>query len=116
MPGNREATAAAAVEEVTRTGDFYATHVYNPLFHIGTATFAFEVWEQLGGRLPDTFVLPVGNGTLVLGRHKTVHCGRLSGAAPVRRRPENRLDPHRALTASPALGHANPALARASPA
>lgn len=67
VPGNREATADAAIAEVTRTGDFYATHVYNPIFHLGTATFAYEVWEQLDGRLPDTFVLPVGNGTLVLG-------------------------------------------------
>ena len=34
------------------TGAFYASHVYNPLFHHGTKTFAFELWEQLGGRLP----------------------------------------------------------------
>ena len=32
----------------------------------GTKTFAFEVWEQLGAA-PDALVLPVGNGTLVLG-------------------------------------------------
>jgi threonine synthase len=32
-------------------------------------TYAFELWEQLGGRLPATLVLPVGNGTLVLGAY-----------------------------------------------
>ena len=26
-----------------------------------------ELWEQLGGRLPEVIVLPAGNGTLVLG-------------------------------------------------
>lgn len=72
VPGNREATAAAAIAAVEQGGAFYASHVYNPVFHLGTATYAFEVWEQLGGRLPDTFVLPVGNGTLVLGVTRAV--------------------------------------------
>lgn len=67
VPGNRDDCALAAAAAAHRPGVFYASHVYNPLFHVGTATFAFEVWEQLGGRLPDTFVLPAGNGTLVLG-------------------------------------------------
>lgn len=67
VPGNRDTCADAAAAAAEGTGVFYASHVHNPLFHIGTATFAFEVWEQLGRRLPDTFVLPVGNGTLVLG-------------------------------------------------
>ena len=72
VPGSREATAAAAIEAVEHGGAFYASHVYNPVFHLGTATYGFEVWEQLGGRLPDTFVLPVGNGTLVLGVTRAV--------------------------------------------
>jgi Pyridoxal-phosphate dependent enzyme len=50
-------------------GIFYASHVCNPVFLHGTKTYAFELWEQLGGRLPGTLVLPVGNGTLVLGCH-----------------------------------------------
>jgi threonine synthase len=45
---------------------FYASHVYNPFFYQGTKTYAFELWEQLGCA-PDTLILPVGNGTLVLG-------------------------------------------------
>jgi threonine synthase len=72
VPGNREATAAAAIEAVEAGGSFYASHVYNPVFHLGTATYGFEVWEQLGGRLPETLVLPVGNGTLVLGVTRAV--------------------------------------------
>jgi threonine synthase len=67
VPGTRADTAAAAWEEVDATGAFYASHVYNPFFLEGTQTFAFEVWEQLGGQVPDTVILPAGNGTLVLG-------------------------------------------------
>jgi threonine synthase len=67
VPGSRADTAAAAWEEVEATGAFYASHVYNPFFLEGTQTFAFEVWEQLGGQVPDTVILPAGNGTLVLG-------------------------------------------------
>ena len=41
--------------------------MYNPFFFQGTKTYAFEIWEQLEGRAPDVLVVPVGNGTLVLG-------------------------------------------------
>ncbi len=67
VPGTREDTAAAAMEAADEPGTFYASHVYHPGFHHGTKTYAFEVWEQLGGRVPDALVLPAGNGTLVLG-------------------------------------------------
>jgi threonine synthase len=69
VEGSREDTAAAAAEAADRPGMFYASHVYNPVFLHGTKTYVFELWEQLGGRLPRTLVLPVGNGTLVLGCH-----------------------------------------------
>jgi threonine synthase len=69
VPGSREDTAAAAVEAVADPGVFYASHVYHPAFFEGTKTFAFEVWEQLGRRSPDEVVVPVGNGTLLLGVH-----------------------------------------------
>jgi threonine synthase len=66
IPGSREATAAAAKEFARRDDVFYASHVYNPFFYQGTKTYAFELWEQLG-KAPDRLILPVGNGTLVLG-------------------------------------------------
>jgi threonine synthase len=69
IPGSREDTADAAAQAADQPGTLYASHVHNPFFFHGTKTYVFELWEQLGGRLPDTLVLPVGNGTLVLGAY-----------------------------------------------
>jgi threonine synthase len=69
IEGTREDTAAAAAEAAGQPNVFYASHVYSPVFLHGTKTYVFEIWEQLGGRLPEVLVLPVGNGTLVLGCH-----------------------------------------------
>jgi threonine synthase len=70
VDGGRQAAADAAVAAVKTTGGFYASHVWQPAFLEGTKTFAFELWQQLGGRAPDDLVLPVGNGTLLLGAAK----------------------------------------------
>jgi threonine synthase len=67
IEGTREDTAQAALEAVEQGTSYYASHIYNPFFYQGTKTYAFEIWEQLGGHAPDVLVLPVGNGTLVLG-------------------------------------------------
>lgn len=69
IPGTREDTAAAAIAAVEREQVFYASHVYQPFFFQGTKTYAYEIWEQLGCRAPDVLVLPVGNGTLLLGAY-----------------------------------------------
>lgn len=67
VPGSRQDTARA-VWEAAQTR-YYASHVWNPLFFQGTKTFAYEVCEQLGWRGPDAVLLPVGNGTLLLGAY-----------------------------------------------
>jgi threonine synthase len=67
IPGSREDTAKAALARVDQTGDFYASHIFNPLFWEGTKTYLYEVFEQFGQRLPDALFLPVGNGTLLMG-------------------------------------------------
>jgi threonine synthase len=67
IPGNREAVATAARAAAERS--WYASHVFNPYFFHGTKTFAFEVWEQLGFRAPESVILPVGHGTLLLGAY-----------------------------------------------
>lgn len=69
VPGSRADTAEAAQAAAERPGTFYASHVYNPVFFHGTKTYVLELWQALDGRLPTNLVLPVGNGTLVLGAH-----------------------------------------------
>ncbi|WP_147534374.1 threonine synthase [Bacillus marasmi] len=66
--GTREDIAAAAQKAVDDEKVFYASHVYNPYFYEGTKTYAYEIYEQLGGA-PDALIIPVGNGTLVLGAY-----------------------------------------------
>jgi threonine synthase len=85
IPGTREDTAAAAARAAGEPGVFYASHVYHPFFLHGTKTYALELWEQLGGRLPGTLVLPVGNGTLVLGAY--LGCAELLGQGLIDRLP-----------------------------
>jgi threonine synthase len=85
IPGSREDTADAAAEAADRPDTLYASHVYHPFFFHGTKTYVFELWEQLGGRLPETLVLPVGNGTLVLGAY--LGCRELLDAGLIDRLP-----------------------------
>ncbi|MBU5484731.1 threonine synthase [Clostridium sp. MSJ-11] len=69
VPGNREDTGRAALSAVERGEGFYASHVYNPFFYQGTKTYAYEIYEQLKGEIPEALIIPVGNGTLVLGAY-----------------------------------------------
>jgi threonine synthase len=67
VPGSRDDTARAVLRAAEDT--YYASHSWNPFFFQGTKTIAYEVCEQLGWRAPDSMVLPVGNGTLLLGAY-----------------------------------------------
>jgi len=67
VAGTREDVAAAAREAARAPGARYASHNLHPHFAEGTKTFAFELFEQLGGQMPDHIVFPVGNGSLFLG-------------------------------------------------
>jgi len=67
VEGSREKTAEKAMVAASKIP--YASHCWNPFFLHGTKTFAFEVWEQMGWKTPDTLVLPIGHGTLFLGAY-----------------------------------------------
>jgi threonine synthase len=66
VEGTREDVAAAARQAVASTGAFHASHVDQPAFTAGVATMAIELWEQMDP-LPPEVVVPVGNGSLLLG-------------------------------------------------
>ncbi len=65
VAGDRQATAEAAVAQSERI--FYASHNWHPFFLEGTKTLAYELWEELGFRAPDTVIVPCGAGSNVLG-------------------------------------------------
>jgi len=71
VPGSRSATGEAARAAVHGAGAevAYASHLWQPAFLAGTATFAYEVFEQLANQAPDAVIVPLGGGTLLLGIH-----------------------------------------------
>ena len=77
VPGPRSRAAEAALAAV-QAGAHYGSHVYNPIGLAGNATAAYEIWEQLG-RAPESVVLPVGHGTLLLGLHRGFQALRAAG-------------------------------------
>lgn len=67
VQGDRDETARVALKLAEKI--YYASHYYNPFFIHGTKTFAYEIVEQLNWKAPDAVVLPIGNGTLLLGAY-----------------------------------------------
>jgi threonine synthase len=68
VPGPRAAATDAALAAATET--YYANHTWDPFFFEGTKTAAFEIVEQLRGHVPARVLLPVGQGTMLLGMAK----------------------------------------------
>jgi threonine synthase len=62
-----QATRAAEHDTKNSREAAYASHAWHPAFLLGQMTCAWEIWEQLGRRVPDWLVAPVGNGGLLLG-------------------------------------------------
>ena len=65
VPGPRSAASIAA-RKYAETGTAYASHAHLPHVQAGLATLAVELVEQLGCS-PGAVVMPVGQGTLLLG-------------------------------------------------
>lgn len=51
-------------------GWFNRSTGYNPFTREGKKICAFEIWESLGGRVPDRIVVPTGDGNLLSGMWK----------------------------------------------
>ncbi len=65
VPGPREATEQAAIAASSQI--FYASHNWHPFFLQGTKTLGYELWEDLGFRVPDNIIIPTGAGSNLLG-------------------------------------------------
>lgn len=65
--GPRAAATAACEAAVASEGLIYASHAWSPFCIAGHMTCAWEIWEQLGRRVPDALICPVGQGNLFLG-------------------------------------------------
>src|SRR6516225_5520586 len=65
IPGTRQDVTEAALASAGES--FYASHNWQPHFIEGTKTLAFELWEQLGFRVPDNILVPTGYGSNILG-------------------------------------------------
>lgn len=68
VPGPRDAAskAAAAASRMVKSIK-YASHAWHPAFLLGQMTTAWEIWEQLGRRVPNWFIAPTGHGGSLLG-------------------------------------------------
>ncbi len=75
VEGTREATTEAAMQAAFSPKDgreaYYASHNWSPYFAHGVKTYAFEIVEQLAkeGKKLDNLIVPLGQGSLVLGAH-----------------------------------------------
>jgi threonine synthase len=83
IEGSREDVARAALDAAETA--FYASHNRQPFFLEGTKTLAFEIWEQLGARPPDSVVVPLGQGSNVMGCH--IGFAELRAAGAIERLP-----------------------------
>jgi threonine synthase len=66
IPGPRS-EAREAAWDAAEHGATLASHAYHPGFLLGQESVAWELWEQLGQNAPDWIVVPVGQGTHLLG-------------------------------------------------
>jgi threonine synthase len=58
---------ADAVKVAADGGLVYASHAYLPINLPGYATAAYEIFEQMGNKIPGAVIVPTGQGGLLLG-------------------------------------------------
>jgi len=69
IKGSRSEVSESA-KQTADGGMTYASHAYLPFNLPGYATIAYEVFEQLGDKIPATVIVPVGQGGLILGIYR----------------------------------------------
>ncbi len=78
IPGSRS-DVTDAVTKAVRGRVVYASHAALPFNLPGYATAAYEIFDQLAGRVPGTVVVPAGQGGLLLGISRGFAALRLAG-------------------------------------
>ena len=67
IEGNRELSEIKAIEHCLKNKLIYASHNLSPYFLEGTKIFAYETVDNFPTELPKHIILPVGNGSLLIG-------------------------------------------------
>src|SRR6056297_1578373 len=60
IQGTRQDTNTAALAGTEQT--YYASHLWNPFFSLGSASVSYELWEDFGRDIPSTVIVPLGGG------------------------------------------------------
>jgi len=68
--GNYDAAFDLCLQASDEFGWFNRSTGYNPFTREGKKTCAYEIWEDLGRRVPDRVVVPTGDGNLLSGMWK----------------------------------------------
>jgi threonine synthase len=77
--------ALEKAREMAQKGEFYLVNSVNPYRIEGQKTLAFEIWEQLHYKLPDSVIVPVGNAgniSAIWKGFRELHELRLAGRTP----------------------------------
>jgi len=59
-----------SIKATEKYGWYNRNTAYNPLTIEGKKTVSFELYEQLGQKIPDTIFVPVGDGVIISGVYK----------------------------------------------
>ena len=97
IAGPRQESTTAARNFCDLSGIPYLSHNYNPFFIEGMKSFAYEIFNDYGQSITD-IVIPVGNGSLLIGAQKgfdelkklgkinispKLHCVQVEGFSPI---------------------------------
>jgi threonine synthase len=79
--GTYDDAFALSIEYTRSRGGVNRNTAFNPLTIEGKKTVSIEIWNQLGGRVPDVVYVPTGDGVIVAGVHKGFADLRAAGLA-----------------------------------
>ncbi len=67
IDGNYDKAYDLCVKNSRRTGCFNRNTGFNPFTREGKKSVSFEIWEQLGFKVPGSVFVPVGDGNIISG-------------------------------------------------